>query len=1007
MPTVRDIASASRRSRPGPLLAVLLVSALGLLGSLGTPCSAGAQRAEAWPPAEKNQGCTWQSGFFSNGISGSVFDSAVYDDGSGPALYVGGDFVSADDTLVNSVARWDGQRWSALGSGLNGTAEALAVYDDGSGPALYVGGIFTVAGGVNRSHIARWDGTQWSSVGGGIGGWVFDLAVYDDGSGPALYAVGGFPTAGTATVSNVARWDGVEWSDVGSGTDGRTYALAVHDDGSGPALYAAGGFQNAGGGPASAIARWDGVSWSEVGGGIAQHNVFDLEVYDDGSGPALFVAGGFSIAGGVNVRNIAKWDGSSWSPLSIGADNVVFALATFDDGGGEALYAGGAFTTMGGLTARHLARWNGSMWSTLGAGANATVRTLLAHNDGSGPSLFAGGDLTSAGGSATGGLARWSGTAWATPTGKGRGHGISGEAGGIFGDGSHISALETYDDGQGTALYAAGRFTVAGGVEAENVARWDGSTWAPVGGGTGGTAVINETVYALEVHDQGNGPELFAGGRFSSAGGQSAVGIAKWNGATWSALGAGVGHIVLALAGYDHGTGPALYAAGSLTSAGGLPVSGIARWDGAAWEPLGTGLDSGAASLAVFDGGEGPELHVGGGFSTAGGIDAQGIAKWNGTDWSPVGGGVHGSVQALAIFDDGSGPALYAGGRFSMAGGLAAANIARWDGTSWAPVGSGLAETVLSLTVHDDGRGAALYAGMDRLYSWDTTETIARWNGDFWEPIAPGLTESRIPALASFDGGQGPELFAGGNFFTVDGIEPSVHIGKWSCGPSGDPSLTIPVAIPTLPGVPVEVPVELATAGSPLASVAFSIDLDAGCLSFDPADTSPADGIPDAIDFPLGPSFEKVVFYDPADGDGEIDILLFAGDPAATSLPDGTLATLTLTATCAPAPGGTFLAPVLFSNDPQPSFADAGAQSVPGSSRGGSVEILAGLRGDCNGDGLIDVADVTACQLEAFDGDGAFWLDVAGGSYGGNPAGCDANADTAVDAGDLSCKARL
>ena len=52
---------------------------------------------------------------------------------------------------VNGVARWDGSAWSALsgpsGTGVERLVYALAVFDDGSGPALYAGGYFTTAGG--------------------------------------------------------------------------------------------------------------------------------------------------------------------------------------------------------------------------------------------------------------------------------------------------------------------------------------------------------------------------------------------------------------------------------------------------------------------------------------------------------------------------------------------------------------------------------------------------------------------------------------------------------------------------------------------------------------------------------------------------------------------------------------------------------------------------------------------------------------------------------------------
>ena len=68
---------------------------------------------------------------------------------------------------------------------------------------------------------------------------------------------------------------------------------------------------------------------------------------------------------------------------------------------------------------------------------------------------------------------------------------------------------------------------------------------------------------------------LYAGGRFTTAGGTSAAKIAKWNGTTWSALGTGMNNAVSALAFDSSGN---LYAGGGFTTAGGLIRPYIAKW---------------------------------------------------------------------------------------------------------------------------------------------------------------------------------------------------------------------------------------------------------------------------------------------------------------------------------------------------------------------------------------------------------------------------------------------
>jgi hypothetical protein len=149
-------------------------------------------------------------------------------------------------SLIRSIS--DGCSWQPGFNvdDLDNWVAAFAVFDDGTGEALYAGGFIGYAGGVLVSGIAKWDGTSWSAlsgpfatgVGSGLG--VYSLAVFDDGTGPALYAGGDFTTAGGVTVNNIARWDGSSWSALsgpsGTGIDDTVYALAVHDDGTGPAL---------------------------------------------------------------------------------------------------------------------------------------------------------------------------------------------------------------------------------------------------------------------------------------------------------------------------------------------------------------------------------------------------------------------------------------------------------------------------------------------------------------------------------------------------------------------------------------------------------------------------------------------------------------------------------------------------------------------------------------------------------------------------------------------------
>ena len=375
-------------------------------------------------------------------------------------------------------------RWSALtGPGGTGVSDssgssyvrALTVFDDGGGAALYAGGFFSTAGGVTVNGIARWDGSAWSALTGpGLSGCILGLGcvpfisaltVFDDGTGAALYAGGDFTTAGGVTVNGIARWDGSAWLALtgpgGTGVDFTVAALTVFDDGSGPALYVGGNFISAGGVTVNRIARWNGSAWSGLtgpGGTGVNGTVWSLTVFDDGSGggPALYAGGSFTTAGGVTVNRIARWDGSAWSALTgsggTGVGSWVNALAVFDDGMGSALYAGGIFTTAGGVTVNRIARWDGSTWSTLnGPGGTGVmspggVLALMAFDDGigAGPALYAGGDFITAGGVTANGIAKWQGCAVTPPPCLAD----------ITGDG----VLDFFDVQMFLSLYAAGNF---------------------------------------------------------------------------------------------------------------------------------------------------------------------------------------------------------------------------------------------------------------------------------------------------------------------------------------------------------------------------------------------------------------------------------------------------------------------------------------------------------------------------------------------------------------------
>ena len=342
-------------------------------------------------------------------------------------------------------------------------------------------------------------------------------------------------------------------------------------------------------------------------------------------------------------------------------------------------------------------------------------------------------------------------------------------------------ALRGFDDGGGTRLYAGGFFTSVGGAAAEGVARWDGAAWS--GLASAGAQGPNARVRALLVHDDGAGQSLFAGGEFSAAGGVALARVGRFDGTAWHALGSGLDGPVRDLAAYDAGSGLELYAAGAFASVGGVPAANVARWDGAAWHALGAGLDGPAHALAVHDAGDGPKLYVGGAFTTAGGVASPGIARWDGAQWTGVALGVQGGaarVDELAVCDLGQGARLFAAGAFTHAGGVLASNVASFDGSGWSSLGpwTFYGEVRTMLAVGAPGSQVLFVGGDLSAFDQFPLREVAMWDGAIWNDLGGG-TDAPVDALALHDDGAGPAPWALGSFANASGA-PAERIARWS-----------------------------------------------------------------------------------------------------------------------------------------------------------------------------------------------------------------------------------
>ncbi|MBL4697192.1 MAG: hypothetical protein JKX70_00005 [Phycisphaerales bacterium] len=346
--------------------------------------------------------------------------------------------------------------------------------------------------------------------------------------------------------------------------------------------------------------------------------------------------------------------------------SYVANFTTYDDGNGESLYATGSFLASGVAGGSQIARWDGSNWNAVGGGLQSQYSNTLGVFQGN---LIVGGYFDSAGnmpGSAK--LARFDGSSW---------NAMDAQLESFL---SSIWDMTTYDSGSGDALIVAGNYLNIGGNAGMNhICQWDGTNYTALGGTIGGAVPL--IVLDVLNADLGSGSSLFAGGRFLTIDGVSALNIASWDGSAWSPLGGGLTRSsgisqVFHLTTWDDGDGMALYAGGSFNRADDrTEVSNVAKWDGKAWSSMGDGFDSAVQELTVFDDGSGEALYAMGNFENSGASPMSHIAKWNGSAWEAVGGMVDGNIFGAIVYDAGEGDALIMGGGFNSVDGLSANHV--------------------------------------------------------------------------------------------------------------------------------------------------------------------------------------------------------------------------------------------------------------------------------------------------------------------------------------------
>lgn len=310
----------------------------------------------------------------------------------------------------------------------------------------------------------------------------------------------------------------------------------------------------------------------------------------------------------------------------------------------------------------------------------------------------------------------------------------------------------------GTTVYAGGDFLGIGGQSRTKIAAIDATTGLATAFDAGS---LNDDVLALAI----DGSTIYIGGTFTNVGGQMRNYTAALD-ATTGALSAWDPHIsdrVYAIA----AGGGTVYVGGRFCQVGSDARCFLAAIDastGAAtsWNPaVGEfGLRAGVSALTLT----GTTLYAGGGFVSMNGNPrgfgaAFDITSGNLTSWNP---GANGDIAAICV----SGTTAYTGGQFSSIGaltrrGLAAIDLATGEATSWNPNVSGPVYSIIP-------NGSVIYiAGAFHAVGGMTRECAAAIDATTGVPTSWNPNCNNI---ISCMGLSGSTMYLGGDFTSVGGI---------------------------------------------------------------------------------------------------------------------------------------------------------------------------------------------------------------------------------------------
>jgi hypothetical protein len=501
--------------------------------------------------------------------------------------------------------------------------------------------------------------------------------------------------------------------------------------------------------------QWlDGADLPGADGFVAASTTWD----PDGGGPEpelLVIAGGFQVIGDRFLRGLAGFDGQTWRELDPDSQGDIYSINSLAVYQGD-LYVAGSFSTLSGVPLNNVARFDGQDWHPLGSGPDNGITSTFGF--------------------------------------------------------AYVNTIEVLNG----RLLVGGRFDLAGGGLAVNVAAWDGSDWSALGEGLS-VGQFYEGVFGFAEFDGA----IVAAGDFTLSGAAPVSGVASFDGTSWNAfapfpdffpfeVGTYQGQLLASgayfdvtnpnpnyfgdsiVVAWDDVVGAWIPLGETLGTPGFLGVSKLVefqgdlyaggdfsddifnifdapgllrRWDGQQWQLPGaglggfTGFQPTVASLAEHQG----ELIACGSFNRAGAEGAVNIAAWNETDWRAFGSGTNGWVMRLVEHMGG----VVASGLFDVIEGIAQRRIAFWDGSTWEQVGDGSIANPAPL---------GEFQGELVVTDFALPGRIRHWDGTAWQPFGAGIEDGNVQALAVYKG----QLVVGGQFVITNPLGEEINsIAGW------------------------------------------------------------------------------------------------------------------------------------------------------------------------------------------------------------------------------------